>query len=247
MTDPQQSTSPIDSVTPRDAFESVPVPATHATAESAAREREADEVDLRDREFFFNRELSWLDFNERVLELAEQQDQPLLERVKFTAIFSSNLDEFVMIRVAGIHDLIDAGIEKRGPDGRDPDETVDGDPRTHRRSARTPVARAARRAAARRWPRTASRSVRVDGARRRAARRTATRVSGPDLPGADAAGGRPGSTVPVHLEPLAEPRRAAARPAARPDHLRPRQGAEGDPAALRRRSSPTASWSRSRT
>lgn len=129
MTDPQQSTSQstsnrIDSVTPRDAYESVLVPATRATAESAAREREADEVDLRDREFFFNRELSWLDFNERVLELAEQQDQPLLERVKFTAIFSSNLDEFVMIRVAGIHDLIDAGIEKRGPDGRDPDETV---------------------------------------------------------------------------------------------------------------------------
>ncbi|MGB0889842.1 MAG: polyphosphate kinase 1 [Solirubrobacterales bacterium] len=127
MTDPQSSPGQVrDTVTQRDAYESVPVPAKRATAESAAREREADEVDLRERALFFNRELSWLDFNERVLELAEQKDQPLLERVKFAAIFSSNLDEFVMIRVAGIHDLIDAGIEKRGADGRDPEETLEG-------------------------------------------------------------------------------------------------------------------------
>lgn len=98
----------------------------HASPESAEREREADEVDLTDRELFFNRELSWMDFDERVLELAEQKDIPLLERVKFAAIYSSNLDEFVMIRLAGMHDLIDAGIEKRGADGLTPDETVLG-------------------------------------------------------------------------------------------------------------------------
>lgn len=126
MTEPDATQSPLHSVIPRDAFESTPVPATRSTAESAARELQADEVDLRDREFFFNRELSWMDFNDRVLQLAEQEDQPLLERIKFTAIFSSNLDEFMMIRLAGMHDLIDAGIEKRGPDGRNPDETVDG-------------------------------------------------------------------------------------------------------------------------
>jgi polyphosphate kinase len=113
-------------VIPRDAFETTPVPAPRATAESAAREQQADEVDLRERQYFFNRELSWMDFNDRVLQLAEQKDLPLLERVQFTAIFSSNLDEFIMIRLAGMHDLIDAGIEKRGPDGRTPDETVEG-------------------------------------------------------------------------------------------------------------------------
>src|SRR5436309_1227210 len=68
---------------------------------------------------YANRELSWLDFNERVLELAEDESIPLLERVKFTAIFSSNLDEFFMIRVAGLQDQIEAGIEARGPDGLD--------------------------------------------------------------------------------------------------------------------------------
>lgn len=126
MTDPELSRTQEHSVIPRDAFESTPVPAMRTTAESAARELQADEVDLRDRQHFFNRELSWIDFNDRVLQLAEDRSNPLLERLKFTAIFSSNFDEFVMIRLAGLHDLIDAGIEKRGPDGRTPDETVEG-------------------------------------------------------------------------------------------------------------------------
>ncbi|MGH2958584.1 MAG: RNA degradosome polyphosphate kinase, partial [Solirubrobacterales bacterium] len=126
MTDPDVTQSQSQHVISRDAFETTTVPATRTTAETAARELQADEVDLRDREYFFNRELSWMDFNDRVLQLAEQKDLPLLERVKFSAIFSSNLDEFIMIRLAGMHDLIDAGIEKRGPDGRTPDETVDG-------------------------------------------------------------------------------------------------------------------------
>src|SRR5919198_3318400 len=76
-------------------------------------------------ELFANRELSWLQFNERVLELAEDEATPLLERVKFLAIYASNLDEFVMVRVAGLHDQVDAGIDVRGPDGLSPSETIE--------------------------------------------------------------------------------------------------------------------------
>ena len=74
---------------------------------------------------YFNRELSWLDFNQRVLELAEEDGTPLLERVKFCAIYASNLDEFFMVRVAGLFDQLDAGIDARGPDGLAPGEQID--------------------------------------------------------------------------------------------------------------------------
>jgi len=74
---------------------------------------------------YFNRELSWLDFNQRVLELAEDGDVPLLERVRFCSIYASNLDEFFMVRVAGLFDQLDAGIEARGPDGRTPKQQID--------------------------------------------------------------------------------------------------------------------------
>jgi polyphosphate kinase len=82
------------------------------------------EPDLGDPGLYFNRELSWLQFNSRVLELAEDPDVPLLERLKFCAITSSNLDEFFMVRVAGLHDQIDAGIETPLQDGRTPTETI---------------------------------------------------------------------------------------------------------------------------
>ena len=80
--------------------------------------------DLKDPALYSNRELSWLAFNQRVLELAEDPAQPLMERLKFAAIFTSNLDEFFMIRVAGIHDQVDAGVQKRGVDGRLPAEVL---------------------------------------------------------------------------------------------------------------------------
>ena len=76
-------------------------------------------------ELYSNRELSWLQFNERVLELAEDESIPLLERVKFLAIYAANLDEFFMVRVAGLHDVVDAGIDARGPDGLSPGQTIE--------------------------------------------------------------------------------------------------------------------------
>jgi polyphosphate kinase len=88
-------------------------------------ERVSAAPDLSSHELYFNRELSWLTFNERVLELAEDDSVPLLERVKFCAILSSNLDEFFMVRVAGLHDQIEAGIETPLQDGRTPRATLD--------------------------------------------------------------------------------------------------------------------------
>ena len=85
---------------------------------------EAPALDLEQPSLYFNRELSWLDFNDRVLQLAEDPSVPLLERLKFAAIYSSNLDEFFMVRVAGMHEYVDAGIVRPREDGRTPAETV---------------------------------------------------------------------------------------------------------------------------
>jgi polyphosphate kinase len=86
---------------------------------------EPEDLDLHDRSLYIGRELSWLEFNERVLEIAEDPSQPLLERVKMAAIWSSNLDEFFQIRVAGVHDQVDAGLVEPGPDGLTPSQTID--------------------------------------------------------------------------------------------------------------------------
>src|SRR6218665_785803 len=88
-----------------------PVGVKHATVPQA---------DLQDPTLYVNRELAALAFQRRVLEEAEDESQPLLERVKFLSILGSNIDEFFMVRVAGLVAQVDSGATESGPDGMRP-------------------------------------------------------------------------------------------------------------------------------
>ncbi len=81
-------------------------------------------IDLNEPQYYFNRELSWLEFNRRVLAEAIDKRTPLLERLKFMAIFSSNLDEFFMVRVAGLKQQVEAEVTKLSTDGRTPKQQL---------------------------------------------------------------------------------------------------------------------------
>ena len=77
-------------------------------------------MDLNDPQYFLNRELSWVAFNERVLADAREPALPLYERLKFSSIVSANLDEFFMVRVAGLKQQILGGVAETPPDGLSP-------------------------------------------------------------------------------------------------------------------------------
>ena len=96
---------------------------SNAPVQSEAERQSRPTASLSAPENFINRELSWLEFNRRVLEEAQDPTQPLIERVKFLTIFSSNLDEFFEIRVAGIKQQIESETSDVGPDGLSPTDT----------------------------------------------------------------------------------------------------------------------------
>jgi polyphosphate kinase len=106
-------------------LESIAPPPPDSDGKPSAASKAANTRRLRDPSMYVNRELSWLDFNDRVLQLAEDDSLPLMERVKFLAIYITNLDEFFMVRVAGVHDQLEARIDARGPDGLRPAEVLE--------------------------------------------------------------------------------------------------------------------------
>ncbi len=81
-------------------------------------------TNLEDPKLYLNRELSWLEFNTRVLEEAEDHSNPLLERIKFLAIFFNNLDEFFMIRISGLREQLSSGVQEASLDGTSPSEQL---------------------------------------------------------------------------------------------------------------------------
>jgi len=91
-------------------------------------------TDLNARELYLNRELSLLAFQRRVLEEAEDESNPLLDRVKFLAILGSNLDEFFMVRVAGLKRQVESGSSEPAPDGMSPTDELDAIRAEHRRN-----------------------------------------------------------------------------------------------------------------
>ena len=187
-------------------------------------------IDFRDPSLYLNRELSWLQFNRRVLHEALDARTPLLERLKFLAIFSSNLDEFFQVRVAGLKQQVAAGIVERTADGMTPEDQLSAISRIVRDLARQHhhcLSHEVLPALAAHGPHAGR------GHRRPRRRRPGARgwlLPGQRLSGADAARRRSRPPLPVHLQPEPVARGGAARRRRR-GAVRAGQGPE-DPAPL---------------
>ena len=94
------------------------------TAPQTDLKSDIESPNLSDPALYINRELSWLSFNERCLDEALDLDLPVLERVRFLAIFSNNLDEYYMVRVSGLKDQVTAGVVDTPPDGLTPQQQL---------------------------------------------------------------------------------------------------------------------------
>ncbi|MCC7438392.1 MAG: polyphosphate kinase 1 [Armatimonadetes bacterium] len=114
---PETTTQPGD-LPPTSQAANQPVPSRKSKSALAVKS------DFRNPQYYINRELSWIDFNERVLEEAEDPTNPLLERLKFLVIFGTNLDEFFMIRVSGLMEQLSGGVVELAPDGFTPQEQL---------------------------------------------------------------------------------------------------------------------------
>ena len=158
---------------------------------------------------FFNRELSWLQFNERVLEEALDQSTPLLERINFLSIYGTNLDEFFMIRVSGLRRQMEAGVLEAPPDGMTPAEQL-----LAIRDKLKPTLE--------RWQACWNDDLKIrlkdegdpnpqlQRAQEQTAQAAARLFSHADLPGVDAAGVRSGPPVSAYLQSLDQSRRRRA-------------------------------------
>ena len=173
---------------------------------------------------YLDREESWLHFSERVLELAEDENVPLLERVRFASIFASALDEFFMVRVAGRIRRMATGLPVENATGRPAREILEHTLETARDlSARhswcfSRLDRAGPRAEEDRDPA-------LEGAPAEGAGKPAEALPGADLPGAHPAGRRPSAPVSLHLRPVAQPGGDDRRSEDGGDDLREGQGA----------------------
>ena len=181
-------------------------------------------------ERLINRELSFLDYDARLLDLARDDTLPLLERVFFLKVSAEMLDEFFMVRVAGLTGQTEAGVSRRLPDGRTPQQTLD-EARERVLEIYGSQAELWRNDALSGAGRGADRRLERRGARAGRARRARRSFRARDLPGADAARGRARPAVPLHLRAVDQSRPVRGRPRDRRGALREGQG-PGRPAAL---------------